>query len=52
VGLHFSCHGFINEEKTYRDDKDAFKHNKSKGDFLLFEEKNGISSNMYETQLK
>ena len=37
VGLHFSGHGFENNEKLFKNDKRAWLKNKNKGDVLIFE---------------
>jgi len=52
VGLHFSGHGFQNEEKLYKDDKKAWGYNKSKGDVLIFENETGSSEFFFEADLK
>ena len=52
IGLHFSGHGFQNKIDSFSNDRDAFAKNQLKGDFLLFEQKNGASINMYASTLK
>eukprot|EP00347_Sterkiella_histriomuscorum_P010299 403376838 len=52
IGLHFSGHGLVNQSTSFERDIKAFSRNKNKGDFLLFEQKNGSSINMYEENLK
>ncbi len=37
IGLHFSGHGFENNEKLFKTDKKAMQTFKGKGDILIFE---------------
>jgi hypothetical protein len=37
IGLHFSGHGFENNEKLFKTDKKALQTFKGKGDILIFE---------------
>ena len=41
IGLHFSGHGFQNNEHLYRGDKRGWANHKNKGDVLIFENENG-----------
>lgn len=52
VGLHFSGHGFQNNEKLYNGDKMVYKKNKDKGDVLIFEKENGASDFFFLADLK
>lgn len=52
AGLHFSGHGFINNETLYRGDKKSWMRNKDKGDVLLFENESGSSEFFYESEIK
>jgi len=52
VGLHFSGHGFENNQLAFVKDRGAWEREKHKGDFLMFEQENGASKNMYASQLK
>ncbi len=52
LGLHFSGHGCQNVLESYRGNSLAYNQNKNRGSsFLLFEQKNGASQNMYEDTL-
>lgn len=52
AGLHFSGHGFVNDEALYRGDKKGWSRNKLKGDVLMFENEAGASEFFYEDDLK
>ena len=52
IGLHFSGHGFQKTASSFAKDPEGWRKNQQKGDFLLFEQPNGASINMYETDLK
>ncbi len=52
LGLHFSGHGFENKQMAFSKDRGAWERDKHKGDFLMFEQENGASKNMYSSQLK
>ena len=52
IGLHFSGHGFQNNENLYHDDKKGWIRNKDKGDVLIFENENGTSEFFFESELK
>lgn len=52
LGLHFSGHGFENNQLAFSKDRGAWERDKHKGDFLMFEQENGASKNMYSSQLK
>ena len=43
IGLHFSGHGFQNNENLYHDDKKGWIRNKDKRDVLIIENENGTS---------
>jgi hypothetical protein len=52
IGLHFSGHGFINNEHLYKDDKKSWLKYKSKGDVLIFENESGASEFFFSSDLK
>lgn len=52
IGLHFSGHGFENNQLAFSKDRGAWERDKHKGDFLMFEQENGASKNMYSSLLK
>jgi hypothetical protein len=52
MGLHFSGHGFENNQLAFVKDRGAWERDKHKGDFLMFEQENGASKNIYATHLK
>lgn len=52
IGLHFSGHGLKNEKATYGNDSEAYKDFQNEGDFLLFEQKDGASLNIYANTLE
>jgi hypothetical protein len=51
IGLHFTGHGFENNEKLFKTDKKAYLKHRDKGDILIFEESNGASSFYSEKDL-
>ena len=48
VGLHFSGHGFQNNQKLFQNDTKAWMKYKNKGDVLIFENENGSSDFFFE----
>ena len=52
LGLHFSGHGFQNNESLYQGDKKGWNKFKNKGDLLIFENENGASDFFFTTDLK
>jgi hypothetical protein len=52
VGLHFSGHGFQNNEKLYCGDKKGYMKYKDKGDVLIFESENGASDFFFTSDLQ
>ena len=52
IGLHFSGHGFQNNEHLYRGDKRGWAKHKNKGDVLIFENENGSSDFFFTSDLK
>ena len=52
IGLHFSGHGFENNEQLFQTDRKAFNKYKGKGDILIFEKDNGASELFCELDLK
>ena len=51
LGLHFSGHGFQNNEALYQGDKKGWSKYKNKGDVLIFENENGASDFFFTTDL-
>ena len=52
IGLHFSGHGFQNNEKLFQGDKKGWLKYKNKGDVLIFESENGSSEFFFTSDLK
>ena len=52
VGLHFSGHGYLNEESLYQGDQKGWLKYKGKGDVLIFENENGASEFFFTTDLQ
>ena len=51
-GLHFSGHGMPNIVKSFNDKSSEHQKHKDRGDFLLFENENGASFNLYAADLE
>lgn len=52
IGLHFSGHGFENNQILFKTDKKAQLRYKGKGDILIFEKSNGASEFYCEKDLQ
>lgn len=52
LGMHFSGHGFENNDALFHTDKKARLRYKNRGDALIFEKKNGASDFFFESDLK
>ena len=52
IGMHFSGLSISNRKESFFNNTETFNNNKRKGDFILFENLDGTSFNLYQTELK